>query len=233
MYNSLSQRFSNCLKTEIHCDASEVYPLEVYERSVSEVAFYDANYKYFNEILKSLTSMEVPFYYKKGTLNDVVLSFYKKNAPCLAEVNLANNLTLRNITLLYLHKGLKFTTFHRLNSFLEDWSFQTCIISSLVNPCTLKKSLFELQKCERHSNLVVERSLKHKSCLRYRIVPGTQAYEKIIVKFNAFDTKLTLSLLDSFSMIEEIKYLTHSMSEATDLFYENVNTMKKYIFKEI
>ena len=74
----MSQRFSNCLKTEIHRDASEVYPLEVYERSASEVAFYDANYKYFNEILKSLASMEVPFYYKKGTLNDVVLSFYKK-----------------------------------------------------------------------------------------------------------------------------------------------------------
>ena len=131
MYNTLSQRFQNCLETEIHRDASEIYPLEVFERSASEVAFYNINYRYFNEIWRSLSSMEAPSYCKKRTLNDVVLSFYKKNVPCLAEVNLANDFTLRNIALLRLHKSLKFTTFHRVNSFLEDWSPQTCIISSL------------------------------------------------------------------------------------------------------
>ena len=233
MYNSLNERFSNVMKTEICRDTDEVYPYETYERSTSEVAFYVKHYKYFNEILKSLASMEVPFYYKTGTLKDVVLSFYKKNEPCSAEVNLANNLTLKNLTLLNLHKGLKFTTFHRSNTFLEDWSLQTRIISSLVIPCTLKKSLLKLQNCERHSNLVIEKSLNHKSCFRYRIVPNTQAYENIIIKYQAFDTKLTSSLLDSFSMINEIRYLTHSMSDATDLFYNNVNSMKRFIFKEI
>ena len=233
MYNTLSQRFQNCLETEIHRDASEVYPLEVFERSASEINFYNLNYRYFNEIWRSLSLPEAPFYCKKRTLNDIVLSLYKKNTPCLAEVNLANNFTLKNIALLRLHKGLKFTTFHRVNSYLEDWCPQTYIISCLNIPYTLRKSLFELQKCERHSNLIVERPLKLKSCLRYRIIPGTQAYEQIIVKFNAFESKLTLSLLDSFSIIEEIKLLTHSTSEATNLFYENVNTMKKYVFKEI
>ena len=233
MYNTLSQRFQNCLQTEIHHNASGVYPLEVFERSTSEITFFDQNYGYFNEVWRSLSSPEVPFYYKKRILNDIVLSFCKMNAPCLAEVNLANEFSLKNITLLRLHKGLKFTTYHRVNSYLEDYGCQIKMISCLNIPYTLKRSLFELQKCERHSNLIVERPLKLKSCLRYRIIPGTQAHEHIIVKFNAFESKLTLSLLDSFSMIEEISLLTHSMSEATDLFYENVDTMKKYVFKEI
>ena len=226
MYNLLSQRFQHHLNTEVDCSLNEFYPLEVYERSVPEIEFFSKNYECFNKLVRKC-------HHKKRVLWDIILSMDQKYKPCSAEVALANNFTLKNLAFLKLHKSLKFGAFHRFNTFLEDYGYQSQMISCLDIPKILKTRLFELQQCERHSSLVVERSLVFKSYLKYRIIPGTEAYNKIIIRFNAYESELTLSLLDSFAMIGELKHLTHSLFEATNLFYDNVASMKKYVFYEI
>ena len=233
MYGVLGRKFQHYIDTEIRQDQKDFYPFEDFERSIPEIEFFNQNYKYFNNLVRTVFPPTAPCNYKKRILNDIILSNEKRYEPCSAEVALANNFTLKNLAFLRLHKSLKHTTFHRVNSFLEDHGYQTRLISCLKIPHTLKVHLFLLQNCKRHSNLIIERPLNLKSCLRYRIMPETEAYENIVKKYDAFASNLTLSLLDSFAMIKEISLLTHSISEATDLFYDNVASMQKYIFREV
>lgn len=92
---------------------------------------------------------------------------YNEDLPCVAEVHSVNKNSLKNLTLMFLHKNIRHVRRNHLRNHTINYLFQPAAIEHLPVPFTIKQELTEMiEQCPRHSRLVCVAEVKPvKKCL--------------------------------------------------------------------